>query len=133
MAVQALLSTLRCLRSTNVAKSLSEWHHDAMGYRQKGLLYDDLIPEENELVQAAPSRLTPKQHHDRVFRHRRAINLGGQQITLDKADWIKPHEDIRYLTPLINQVENEIATKQNFDNMTTIPAALLKRNNSTSA
>ncbi|KAJ3148456.1 Cytochrome b-c1 complex subunit 7 [Geranomyces variabilis] len=133
MSVQALLYSLRSLRSTEFAKSLSEWHHAAMGYREKGLLYDDLIPEENELVQAALSRLTPKQHHDRVFRHRRAINLSGQQITLDKADWTKPHEDVRYLTPLINQVENEIATKQNFDNMTTIPPALLKRNNSTSA
>ncbi|KAJ3160324.1 Cytochrome b-c1 complex subunit 7 [Geranomyces michiganensis] len=133
MSVQALLSTVRSFRSTDIAKSLTEWHHAAMGYREKGLRFDDLIPEENELVQTALSRLTPQQHHDRIFRHRRAINLSGQQITLDKADWTKPSEDIRYLTPLINQVENEIATKQNFDNMTTIPAALLKRNNSTSA
>ncbi|TPX61676.1 hypothetical protein PhCBS80983_g00893 [Powellomyces hirtus] len=127
----ALLHSLRSLRNSEAIKNLSEMHHNLMGYRKKGLRYDDLIPDEGELVQAALKRLPPKEHYDRVFRHRRAINLGGQQIELDAAEWTKPSEDVAYLSPLITQVENEIETKQNFDALTSIPAALLKRNNST--
>ncbi|KAI8816470.1 cytochrome b-c1 complex subunit 7 [Fimicolochytrium jonesii] len=128
---QALLQSLRSLRSTEVVKNLSEWHHNLMGYRKMGLRYDDLIPEENDLVQTALSRLPPKEHYDRIFRHRRAINLSAQHAQLEANEWTTAAQDVPYLTPLIKQVENEIATKEYFDTLTTIPAALKKRNHST--
>ena len=37
--------------------------------------YDDLIPEENQVVQTALKRLTPKESYDRVFRLRRAFQV----------------------------------------------------------
>ena len=36
---------------------------------------DDLIPEENEVVQRALKRLSPKESYDRVFRMRRAFQV----------------------------------------------------------
>ncbi|KND01436.1 ubiquinol--cytochrome-c reductase subunit 7 [Spizellomyces punctatus DAOM BR117] len=126
----SLLQSIRALRNSQTAKNLAEWHHNLMGYRKMGLRYDDLIPEENEVVQGALNRLPPKEYHDRVFRQRRAINLSAQQSELEPKEWTKPEEDVRYLTPLVQQVENEIATKQAFDNLVTIPAALKKRNTS---
>ncbi|KAJ3018380.1 hypothetical protein HKX48_002931 [Thoreauomyces humboldtii] len=62
---------------------------------------------------------------------RRAINLSSQQTELEPKDHTKPHEDVPYLSPLITLVENEIATKESFDHLSSIPAHLLKRNNST--
>jgi ubiquinol-cytochrome c reductase subunit 7 len=40
---------------------------------------DDLIPEENEVVQLAIRRLPPKEAYDRIFRLRRAFQVGGNQ------------------------------------------------------
>ena len=36
---------------------------------------DDLIPEENEVVQLALKRLSPKEAYDRVYRMRRAFQV----------------------------------------------------------
>jgi len=36
---------------------------------------DDLIPEEDEMVQLALKRLSPKEAYDRVFRMRRAFQV----------------------------------------------------------
>lgn len=47
-----------------------------MGYRQLGLRYEDLLPEENEVTQLALKRLPPKEAYDRVFRLRRAFQVG---------------------------------------------------------
>ena len=64
-------------------KPLSEKYLWASGYRQIGLLcvdqrdrgleaysdsYDDLIQEENDTVQKALTRLTPRQQYDRAYR-----------------------------------------------------------------
>jgi hypothetical protein len=43
---------------------------------------------------------------------------------------MEPQQDIPYLRPLLEQIETEIATKQAFDNLTSIPKELLKRNKS---
>ncbi|KAJ3001910.1 Cytochrome b-c1 complex subunit 7, partial [Thoreauomyces humboldtii] len=60
---QSLLQSIRSLRSTDVVKNLAEFHHSMMGYRAKGLRYDDLIPEENDLVKQALHRLPEKEHY----------------------------------------------------------------------
>ena len=36
---------------------------------------DDLIPEENEVLQLALKRLSPKEAYDRVYRMRRAFQV----------------------------------------------------------
>ncbi|TPX67708.1 hypothetical protein SpCBS45565_g03596 [Spizellomyces sp. 'palustris'] len=114
----SLLQSIRALRNSQTAKNLTEWHHNLMGYRKMGthmemvdlklvkrtlklmcalcwlgLRYDDLIPEENEVVQGALNRLPPKEFHDRVFRQRRAINLSAQQSELEPKEWTKPEEE----------------------------------------
>lgn len=43
--------------------------------RDVGLRADDLIPEENDTVQLALKRLSPKESYDRVFRLRRAFQV----------------------------------------------------------
>jgi len=55
---------------------LSKWYSKRMGYRQLGLKYEDLLPEENEVTQLALKRMPPKESYDRVFRLRRAFQVG---------------------------------------------------------
>lgn len=57
------------------AMPLAEWYHTKMGYRQLGLRYEDLLPEEDEITQLALKRLPPKEAYDRVFRIRRAFQV----------------------------------------------------------
>jgi len=54
---------------------LSKWYATQMGYRQLGLKFEDLLPEENETMQLALKRLPPKEAYDRVFRLRRAFQV----------------------------------------------------------
>lgn len=54
---------------------LSKWYATRMGYRQLGLRYEDLLPEESETMQKALKRLPPKEAYDRVFRLRRAFQV----------------------------------------------------------
>jgi ubiquinol-cytochrome c reductase subunit 7 len=102
-------------------------YRNSMGYRQMGLVYDDLIPDEGELVQEALRRLTPDQYYERVFRFRRAINLSIKKEELPKEHWTTAEADVAYLRPIIQQLELELETSQNFDNLE-IPEALKNRN-----
>ncbi|KAI9098909.1 cytochrome b-c1 complex subunit 7 [Phlyctochytrium arcticum] len=129
--MSALTQLVRGVRNSQTGKALSEWHHNLMGYRKSGMKYDDLIPEEGDVVQEALTRLPPKDYYDRIFRQRRAINVSGQQGYLDKKDWITAEQDQPYLTPLIDQVQNEVTTMAAFDNMLAIPKELKNRNTST--
>lgn len=124
----SLLSTLKGLRTQNSFLKITEMYRNAMGYRQMGLLYDDLIPEEGEMVQEALRRLTPAEYYERIFRFRRAINLSIKKEELPKEDWTTAESDVAYLRPILEQVELEIATRQNFDNLAEIPAELKSRN-----
>lgn len=56
-------------------KPLSSWYATRMGYRQLGLKFEDLLPEESESMQLALKRLPPKEAYDRVFRLRRAFQV----------------------------------------------------------
>ncbi|KAI8053351.1 cytochrome b-c1 complex subunit 7 [Syncephalis plumigaleata] len=70
-----------------------------------GLRYDDLLIEESDAVQEAIRRLPEEEQVARAYRFRRAFQLSLQ------------HEDIRYLTPIIEQVEREFAERKAFDAM----------------
>lgn len=93
----------------------SEWYCDLAGYRKMGLKYDDLIPEENEVVQTALKRLGPRVAYDRVYRIRRAVQCSLSHKLLPAEEQTKPHEDVPYLQPLIWQVEAEKKEREDFD------------------
>jgi len=88
------------------------------GYRKLGLMYDDLVREESKEVQLAIKRLPPRVAYDRVYRIRRAMQLSMTHQLLPKDEWLKPEEDIPYLTPYIEEVEREIQERSTFDTMT---------------
>lgn len=54
---------------------------------QKGLLRDDLIPDESDLVAEAIHRLPPSQQAQRLFRFRRAFAASVAQKELDSSEW----------------------------------------------
>ncbi|KAJ3183335.1 Cytochrome b-c1 complex subunit 7 [Gaertneriomyces sp. JEL0708] len=120
---------LRSWRSSKLGKAVIEWHSEAMGYRKMGMRYDDLIPDEGPVVQEALRRLTPREHNDRVFRMRRALQASTLGQQLDPKEWTKPEQDKPYLGALMEQVEAEFATERTFNNMASVPQALAKRNN----
>ncbi|KAI9346791.1 cytochrome b-c1 complex subunit 7 [Zopfochytrium polystomum] len=126
----SLLQSLRSLRASQTFSAIGEVHANLMGYRKMGLKYDDLIPDESPIIQEALHRLSPRDTQERIFRFRRAFFLSNTQSILDPPEWTKPEEDVPYLRPLIDLVESEIASKEAFDNLTSIPEALKKRNKS---
>ncbi|KAK1756858.1 cytochrome b-c1 complex subunit 7 [Echria macrotheca] len=99
---------------------VANWYANAAGYRQMGLLADDLISEENETVLKALSRLPPDVTYDRIYRIRRATQLSLQHKILPKSEWVKPEEDVPYLAPLIAQIEAEEAEKAALDTLAPI-------------
>ena len=84
--IRKLLEKTRHLQETLPFRNLYELNSSVAQYRKEGLLYDDLIPDESELVQEALSRLDPHQQQQRLFRIRRALNLNMKKISLE------PHE-----------------------------------------
>ena len=53
-----------------------------------GLMRDDLIPEEHDVVYEALKRLTDKEMFDRTFRLRRAVQLNLTKDTLPPEQWM---------------------------------------------
>ncbi|QDS76384.1 Cytochrome b-c1 complex subunit 7 [Venturia effusa] len=96
---------------------IANWYNNAAGYRSLGLRADDLIPEESEVVLLAIKRLPPKEAYDRVFRMRRAFQCSLSHQLLPKEEHTKPEEDVPYLSPLIQEIEKELAEREDLDNM----------------
>jgi len=96
---------------------LANWYCDAAGYRKLGLRSDDLIPEENDTVQLALKRLPPKEAYDRVFRLRRAFQASLAHQLLPPDQQTKPHEDVKYLTPIIKEIEAENQERDDLEEM----------------
>ncbi|KAJ5559951.1 Cytochrome b-c1 complex subunit 7 [Penicillium frequentans] len=117
---------------------LANWYTDAAGYRKLGLKFDDLIPEESEVVQKAIKRLPSKEAYDRVFRIRRAFQVrsrppspafdyqNANEIAIavlhfphspSPNEQIKPHEDVEYLSPIIREIEKENKERDDLDNL----------------
>jgi len=87
------------------------------GYRKIGLRYDDLLIEERSDVQKAIQRLAPEETNDRAFRIRRAFQADLMRRQLPKDQWTKPEEDVRYLTPYIEEAYQEDQERAAWDNM----------------
>jgi ubiquinol-cytochrome c reductase subunit 7 len=74
--------------------------------------------EEDETVLKALARLPPRESYDRIYRIRRATQLSLQQKILPKEEWTKPEEDVRYLTPILEQLIAEAKEKDALDTLT---------------
>jgi hypothetical protein len=70
--------------------------------------WDDLLEEEDEVVQLALRRLTPKESYDRIFRIRRAVQCSYQHKLLPKEEWTKPEEVRVTSTHLIHPPMTEL-------------------------
>ncbi|CAG8585923.1 1872_t:CDS:2, partial [Acaulospora morrowiae] len=96
-------------------KPLADYYANLSGYRQLGLRYDDIIIEENSTVQEALRRLSPQETDLRNIRIRNAYQLSLTHKILPKEKWTKPEEDVRFLTPIIEQVAFEEAERESFE------------------
>ncbi|KAL5611952.1 hypothetical protein BROUX41_000481 [Berkeleyomyces rouxiae] len=96
---------------------VAQWYGNAQGYRQLGLKADDLWEEENEIAQLALKRLSEKQHYDRIYRIRRAVQCSYQNKLLPKSEWTKPEDDMPYLEPIINDIRAEMAERKALDSL----------------
>ncbi|EYE97878.1 ubiquinol--cytochrome-c reductase subunit 7 [Aspergillus ruber CBS 135680] len=96
---------------------IAEWYMDAAGYRRLGLRFDDIIPEENDVVQAAIKRLSAKESYDRVFRIRRAFQCSISHTLLPPEEQTKPSEDVEYLSPIIREIEKERKEREDLDTL----------------
>ncbi|KAJ3195764.1 Cytochrome b-c1 complex subunit 7 [Irineochytrium annulatum] len=76
-----------------------------MGYRKMGLRFDDLIPDETDIVKEAIRRLPQREMQDRIFRFRRALNLSNNHNALEKSEWTKPEEDVNALMPVLHGID----------------------------
>ncbi|KAF7777501.1 hypothetical protein Agabi119p4_3573 [Agaricus bisporus var. burnettii] len=79
----------------NWVKPLANWYANVAGYRKYGFKYDDLLVEENDTVQRALGRLTPRQGYDRAYRLKRASHASVLHAPLDKSEWTPASEDVR--------------------------------------
>ncbi|KAL0636704.1 Cytochrome b-c1 complex subunit 7 [Maublancomyces gigas] len=101
-----------------VMRPMADKYADLAGYRKLGLVADDLIAEENDIVQEALKRLPPKVAYDRMFRMRRAVQCSIAHSLLPKEEQTTPEQDIGYLSPYIAEIENEIAERNELDSLT---------------
>ncbi|GMK55815.1 hypothetical protein CspeluHIS016_0208710 [Cutaneotrichosporon spelunceum] len=99
----------------NSLKPLANAYARAAGHRKVGLRYDDLIIEERLDVEKALNRLPAKEGYDRVYRMRVAFQQDLMRRPLPKEEWLKAEDDVRYLSPLINEVAAENAERDNWD------------------
>ncbi|KAK3817279.1 MAG: cytochrome b-c1 complex subunit 7 [Benniella sp.] len=90
---------------------------NAAGYRQLGLRYDDILREETDIIREAINRLPEEELYGRVFRMKHAFqySLSHTIATPDKK--LKPEDDIRYLTPVIDEVAAEFTEREDFNNI----------------
>jgi len=84
----------------NMVKPIANKYMDLAGYRKLGLLYDDIIAEENPVVQKALKRLPPRLAYDRMFRHRRAMQCSLAHQLLPAHEHTKPEEVSFYYAPM---------------------------------
>ncbi|KIY51109.1 ubiquinol-cytochrome-c reductase complex subunit 6 [Fistulina hepatica ATCC 64428] len=114
----SLADKVRASRTlTRWVTPIAVWYTQAMGYRQMGFKYDDLLVEEDDAVQRALGRLTPREQYDRGWRFKRASQASVLHDKLPKDQWTKPEEDTRYLVPHVANVAAEDAERFKWDHM----------------
>ncbi|KAF8607766.1 14 kDa subunit of cytochrome bd ubiquinol oxidase [Ceratobasidium sp. AG-I] len=99
---------------------IAAFYARAVGHRQMGLKYDDLLIEERPDMQKAISRLPEKESYDRAYRQRVAVQQSILHKNLPKSQWLKPEEDVRYLKPYIVQVAKEDQERAEWDSIVVV-------------
>ncbi|KAF9096824.1 Cytochrome b-c1 complex subunit 7 [Mortierella sp. GBA35] len=92
---------------------------NAAGYRKLGLRYDDVLREETDIIREAINRLPDNEGYERVYRMKVAMQYSLSHTIATKDTTLKPEDDIRYLTPVIDEVAAEFAEKEDFNNIKT--------------
>ncbi|KAF9585341.1 Cytochrome b-c1 complex subunit 7 [Lunasporangiospora selenospora] len=90
---------------------------EASGYRKLGMRYDDVLREETDIIREAINRLPPNETYERLYRMKVACQYSLSHTIATKETALKPEDDIRYLTPIIDQVAIEFAEKEDFNNL----------------
>lgn len=79
-----------------------------------GLLRDDCLYEDQD-VEEALRRIPRHLVDERNYRLLRAIQLSIQKTILPKEEWTKCHEDVLYLSPMVNQVRREREEREKWE------------------
>lgn len=82
-----------------------------------GLRYDDVLREETDIIREAIHRLPENEGYERVYRMKCAFQYSLSHTIATKDGTLKPEDDIRYLTPIIDEVAAEFAEKDDFNNI----------------
>ncbi|KAG0274282.1 Cytochrome b-c1 complex subunit 7 [Linnemannia exigua] len=90
---------------------------NAAGYRKLGLRYDDVLREETDIIREAVNRLPDNEGYERVYRMKVAFQYSLSHTIATKDTALKPEDDIRYLTPVIDEVAAEFAEREDFNNI----------------
>ncbi|KAK7088834.1 cytochrome b-c1 complex subunit 7-like [Littorina saxatilis] len=95
-------------------RSLQRWAYYKSYFPSLGLVRDDCL-DETSAVKEAIKRLPADVYDARQFRISRAMYLSNRKEILPKGEWTKMEEDVRYLMPLIQEVERERQERQEWD------------------
>lgn len=110
-------AVLKSASLKNMLMPLAKTYARLAGYRQMGLKYDDLIPEENDTMQRALGRLSDKEAYDRAFRIRTAMQCSMTHHLLPQDRWVTEQDDVRYITPLADELHKEAMERAEFDTL----------------
>ncbi|KAF8980498.1 Cytochrome b-c1 complex subunit 7 [Entomortierella lignicola] len=100
---------------SNLLQPVANAFVNASGYRKLGLRYDDVLREETDIIHEAIKRLPEHEGYERIFRMKTACQYSLSHTIATKENTLKPEEDIRYLTPIIDEVAAEFAEKEDFN------------------
>jgi len=83
-------------------------YRKSMRYETFGLLYDDILNDEDPVVIEALNRLPEEVRRAREKRLARAFDLSVNQKRLPKEKWTKVEDDVAYLRPYVLWVRSEM-------------------------
>ncbi|KAG0370408.1 ubiquinol-cytochrome c reductase complex 14 kDa protein [Gamsiella multidivaricata] len=102
---------------SNALQPVANAFVNAAGYRKLGLRYDDILREETDIIREATNRLPDEEVYERVFRMKTAFQYSLSHTVATKENILKPEDDVRYLTPLIDEVAAEFSERADFNNI----------------
>lgn len=105
------------LRTTPLSLVRLSVHSIASFPSYVGLRYDDILREETDIIREAINRLPENELYERVFRMKTACQYSLSHTIASKENAVKPEDDIRYLTPVIEEVAAEFAERADFNNI----------------
>lgn len=80
-----------------------------------GLMRDDMILEEHDVVQEALRRIPKHELHGRYQRFKVALHTSMLRQELPKDKWMSLKEDRKYLSPFVEQVLLECEEREKYD------------------